>query len=161
MNHDSENILPILVLGIGNTLLSDDGAGLALLEELQKENWNGKVEFVDGGTQGLALLNRIGGRRLVLFVDAVARGAEPGTVHTMTGEEVMAGPASGTTAHETGARELLAAAMLTGDLPEQVRVVGIEPESLHTSVGLSHRVQSSLSEAAAQARSILNSFLKE
>ena len=69
-------------------------------------------------------------------------------------------------AHGVGRRSFLkfctlTAAMLTGDLPEQVRVVGIEPESLHTSVGLSHRVQSSLPEAAALARSILNSFLKD
>lgn len=156
-----ENQLPILVLGIGNLLLSDDGAGLALLEELRKETRDPRVEFIDGGTQGLALLNRISGRKFVLFVDAVARGATPGAIHTMTGEEVLAGSPSGTTAHETGARELLAAAMLTGDMPEAVRIVGIEPESFDTSIGLSRRVQSVLPEAVAQARSILNSFLNE
>lgn len=156
-----EDQFPILVLGIGNLLLSDDGAGLALLKELQEEIRDPRVEFMDGGTQGLNLLNRISGRKLVLFVDAVARGAAPGTIHTMTGEEVLAGSPSGTTAHDAGARELLAAAMLTGDMPEETRVVGIEPESLETSIGLSRRVRSVIPEAVAQARSILDSFLDQ
>ena len=77
-----QNPPPILVLGLGNVLLQDDGVGPALLGLL--ETLHGKddrVQFVDGGTQGLALLGYLSDRQAVLILDAVALGAEPGSVH--------------------------------------------------------------------------------
>ena len=71
---------PILVLGVGNALLRDDGVGLRLLSDLSREGlaWDGEVEFLDGGTQGLALLDRIAGRHALLILDAVKLGAARG-----------------------------------------------------------------------------------
>ena len=74
---------PILVLGIGNTLLMDDGVGVLLVEEFRclSSLPADEVEFLDGGTQGLALLGRMAGRRALVILDAVNLGATPGTVH--------------------------------------------------------------------------------
>ncbi|MHC5002008.1 MAG: hydrogenase maturation protease [Planctomycetota bacterium] len=147
---------PVLVLALGNMLLRDDGFGLVLLEQL-RERLGGKadLELVDGGTQGIALVGLLSGRRAVLVLDAVARGAPPGTVHVID-DAVAEAPPRGGTAHEGNAGDLLAAAALIGDLPPVVRVVGVEPEVVRTGTGLSDTVASALPEAlrAAEATAI-------
>lgn len=149
---------PILVLGLGNLLLGDDGVGLLLLEELaRRAPGGGDIEFIDGGTQGLALLGRIANRAALIVLDAVAAGAPPGTVHVIGGREALALGASGggRTAHEGNAGELLAVAALLGELPGQVTVIGIEPARLDTQVGLSAPVLSGMEEALETARRVI------
>lgn len=146
-----------LVLGLGNLLLGDDGAGLRLLAELERRrNWGPGIEFVDGGTQGLALLGYLSGRRALLLLDAVALGAAPGTVHLLRTAELEAlGAARATTAHEGSARELLAAARLLGECPAEIVVVGVEPEQVRTGIGLSPVVEQAIQLAAERAAAIL------
>ena len=79
---------PVLVLALGNLLLTDDGAGLRLLERLSAGGEaRGDVEFIDGGTCGLALLPYLERRRAVLILDAMQLGAAPGTVHVLDGAQ--------------------------------------------------------------------------
>ena len=149
---------PVMVLGVGNSLLSDDGAGLVLLEQLRAAGgWPEFVEWVDGGTQGIALLGVLSGRRAVLILDAVELGARPGSVHVLGMDQLrrFQGRAP-TTAHEGNALQLLATAEFTGDLPEWGRVVGVEPESIRTGIGLSPSVEAALPEALERAREALN-----
>ena len=143
---------PVLVLGVGNALLGDDGAGLLVLAELERDaaEWGGQVEFLDGGTQGLALLDRIASRRALLVLDAVALGAEPGTVHVLRGWAHAGGRAS--TAHESNVAELLQASTLLGECPEQVTVIGIEPARIETGMGVSEAVAKAVGEAVEAAR---------
>jgi hydrogenase maturation protease len=152
-----QNPPPILVLGLGNVLLQDDGVGPALLGLL--ETLHGKddrVEFVDGGTQGLALLGYLSERQAVLILDAVALGAEPGSVHVREDTEVLnLGTARASTAHEGNAGELLRVAVLLGDLPDHVVLVGVEPKTIRTGVGLSSDVKASLPIALSEARARL------
>src|ERR1035437_72962 len=80
---------PILVLGLGNLLLSDDAAGLHLEAALLAERGaTDPVEFVDGGPQGLPLLHCRANRRGVVGLDAVGLGAEPGSVHVLRGPAI-------------------------------------------------------------------------
>ena len=149
---------PVLVLGVGNLLLRDDGVGLRLLDQLASDPAlaGSDVEFVDGGTQGLMLLGRMSKRPAMLLLDAVSRGASPGTVHAFDGGAALANPGGeGDTAHEGGAGTLLALARLTGDLPRRVAVVGVEPACVETGVGLSPEVESAMDEAATRAREAL------
>ena len=121
---------------------------MVILEELSRRGgWGGAVDLVDGGTQGLMLLSQISGRPAVILLDAISLGAEPGTVHVLGASDVLRFGAGGPTAHEANAGELLRAAMLTGDLPENVCVVGIEPENLSTGIGLSSRVADAVAVA--------------
>ena len=146
---------PPLVLGIGNLLLQDDGVGLRMLDELRQDadDWAPDVEFVDGGTQGIALLGVMGARPWMVLLDAVSHGGKPGSVYVMSGAEALALRfVTGATAHEGGAGSLLALATLTGDLPERCSVVGVEPEVVRTGIGLSPSVQGSLADAIAAAR---------
>ena len=154
-SHTGGGPRPPLVLGIGNLLLGDDAVGLRMLEELQQEadDWAPGVEFVDGGTQGIALLGVMSDRPWMVLLDAVSHVGAPGTVYVMNGAEALtlhfltAG-----TAHEGGAGSLLALATLTGDLSPNVVVVGVEPEIVRTGIGLSPAVQGALAEAIAAAR---------
>lgn len=144
---------PTLVLGLGNVLLRDDGIGLRMLEELERDERFGECEFVDGGTQGIALLGYFEDRASAVILDAVALGASPGTVHVLRGPDFQV--VRGSTAHEGGALEVLALAKLLGQAPDEVVIVGIEPDEVHTGIGLSDRVEAALPEAVAKARQIL------
>jgi hydrogenase maturation protease len=104
----------------------------------------------DGGTQGLALLDRIGNRRALLVLDAVALGAEPGTVHVLRGWKHAGERAS--TAHESNVAELLQASTLLGECPGRVTVIGIEPARIATGIGVSDAVAHAVSAAVEAAR---------
>lgn len=150
---------PILVLGLGNMLLSDDGVGPALLEQLvsSEARWDGQVEFLDGGTQGLALLGHLSGRRALIIVDALKMGAPPGTVHRLTLPELRGvSPGRASSGHESNAGELLAAAQLLDELPDRLFVVGVEPEQTTTGIGLSPAVQEALPVASDQVSCLLS-----
>jgi hydrogenase maturation protease len=77
----AEKIRPVLILGIGNILLSDEGAGVAAVEMIRNRFiLPDEIEIVDGGTIGIELLPFFTGRRLIIIVDAVKNGRSPGTV---------------------------------------------------------------------------------
>lgn len=159
-----EEVAPILVLGVGNILLHDDGVGPSLVEGLAREykGAGGQVEFLDGGTQGLALLGRIADRRALVILDAVATGHEPGAVCVLEGQDVLRFATSRpSTPHEGNAGELLATAAFLGELPEKCYIIGVEPKSLRTGVGLSRDVHRSLKAALRTAREILDGLLAE
>lgn len=150
---------PLLLLGIGNPLLGDDGAGLRLLEALRSDvaRWGGRVEAVDGGTQGMALLGYLERRRALVLLDAVALGAPPGTVHVLEGDTLLAAcTPGGQSAHEMGAGELLRAAAMIGSLPERIALVGVEPANVATGVGLSATVEAALAEACRRAVAVID-----
>ena len=141
-------VKPILVLGIGNPLLSDDGVGLRLLELTEQyfdEN-DSTIEFLDGGTQGIALIGYLSERKSIIILDAVSNNQKPGTIHQLSGNDLLSYKSSKSTAHESSATDIIKTALLTGDLPESVSIIGIEPEKLNTSIGLSNTVDSKLKE---------------
>ena len=155
MTSETTNPPPVLVLGLGNILLADDGVGVTLLERLRPEGRDvAGVEFLDGGTQGLALVPWVAGRRALLILDAVARGAKPGTIHVIR-DPVELRQSGGRTAHESNAGSLIAALDLLGDLPPEVVVVGIEPAELKTRIGLSEAVEAAVPAATLRALRLL------
>jgi hydrogenase maturation protease len=146
---------PVLVLGLGNLLMRDDGVGLTVLEKLREVAPEGEdVEFVDGGTQGLALLGVVSGRSAILVLDAVALGADAGTVHRID-DPLGVAPPRADSAHEANAGELLRAAALLGDLPERMAVVGVEPGDTHIAIGLTDPVAGAVDDAVRVAAELL------
>jgi hydrogenase maturation protease len=152
------NRAPVLVLGLGNTLLGDDGLGPALIEQLlqEEDRWKDRIEFLDGGTQGLALLGHLSGREAIIIVDALAAGAPPGTTRILDVSEVLRmGASHANTSHESNAGELLAIAKVLDELPDRVFVVGVEPQNIATGYGLSDSVRRALPIAANRVRDLL------
>jgi hydrogenase maturation protease len=161
---DRGRVAPVLVLAVGNILLGDDGVGQRLLSELGAlaGRWGGAVELVDGGTQGMALLGFLTGRRAVVLLDAVAVGAAPGAVHRLHDQAVFAAaPRAGMTTHEASAVELLRAAALVGELPDEVVVVGVEPANLETGVGLSQVVEANIPDALRAAVAAVDALVSQ
>lgn len=144
-------------MGLGNLLLSDDAVGLRLLKDLTWEmGETDDVDFVDGGTQGLALLPYLSGRQSVLILDAVKLGAAPGTVHVLKDDDVVRIPARhAETSHEGNGLELLAIARLIGERWQQIVVVGVEPAQVRTGIGLTPEVTAGAAHALATARQLL------
>ena len=153
---------PVLLLGLGNPLMSDDGAGQEVLARLESgaAAWGSRVEFVDGGTQGLALLGQFEGRKAVVFLDAIRLGDKAGAVHVLNWTELsVLGGGHAATAHEGSAPQILAALRLLGEVPEHVAMVGIEPAEIKTGLGLSPAVEANVGVAASFARMTINKIL--
>lgn len=127
-----------LVLGVGNLLLSDDGVGVRVIHKLQNEHilpeW---VETVDGGTCGLDLLHYLEGVDRLIVVDAANFNQPAGTIKRLEGDAVPAFISQKMSPHEINLPELLFSAKLTGIYPQQVVVLGIQPQTIETSLDLS------------------------
>lgn len=131
----------ILVLGLGNILMNDDGAGIVVVRELKKslaENENLKI--MDGGTLGLDLLGYIEWADKLIIVDAVDMGFEPGTVIRAEGEDINPIFESKLSPHQMGLRDILLASELTGKIHNEVILFGIQIESIQMEMTLSKRV---------------------
>jgi hydrogenase maturation protease len=146
---------PLLVLGIGNILLGDDGVGVRVVDALRELAGRGDValprgtQLVDGGTRGRALLPWLDEARAVLLVDAADVAGPPGTVRVLRGSELAPTPTREVATHATGVDDLLAAARSAGVLPAAVAMVGVRPAALDTGLELSDAVRAALPTAVA------------
>jgi len=122
----------ILVLGIGNLLWADEGFGVRCVEALN-EMWRlpAQVTVMDGGTQGLYLLPYVQEADCLLVFDAVDYGDVPGSLREVVGDQVprFMGVKK-MSLHQTGFQEVLSAAELTGKLPGELVLIGVQPEEL-------------------------------
>ena len=98
---------PILVLGVGNLVLTDEGVGVHVAQRLQKMDLPSHVEVLDGGTSGFDLLDDIEGRKKVVVVDTVKGGGPPGTIYRMTTEDIEEAPKSRLSLHDIDMTDLL------------------------------------------------------
>ena len=144
----------VLVLGIGNLLWADEGFGVRCVEQLAAE-WElpPGITVMDGGTQGLYLLPYVQAARRLIVFDAIDYGLEPGTMKRVEGDEVprFMG-AKKMSLHQTGFQEVISAADLTGQLPESLLLIGVQPEELEDYGGsLRPAVKARLGDAVAMA----------
>lgn len=148
----------LLVLGLGNVLCSDDGAGVAAVHRILSEfEPPPGTEVLDGGTLGLSLLPLLEDANAAILLDAIRTDDPPGTFVRLAGDDVGPAVAHRLSVHQVGVADLLDAARLRGRVPRTLILLGIVPESLDLGVTLSPRVAATLptlcrcaiSEAAA------------
>lgn len=121
-----------LILGIGNVLWADEGFGIRTIETLHARYcFPDSVRVMDGGTQGIFLLPWVTNARRLLIFDAVDFGLEPATIKIIRGDDVprFMG-AKKVSMHQTGFQEVLSAADFAGQLPEELVLIGVQPELL-------------------------------
>jgi hydrogenase maturation protease len=121
----------ILVLGIGNRLLRDEGAGLHVLDYLERMHTGlPDVRYLDGGTLSFTLAPEIENATGLIVLDAAELKAIPGTVRTLEDQafDAFLGQPR-RSVHEVGLLDLMDIARLTGFLPRYRALVGIQPES--------------------------------
>lgn len=142
--------MSILILGIGNVLLTDEGVGVRAVDELQRKYFfPEEVELLDGGTAGIELLSYISKREHLIIIDAMKGDLPPGSLMRVEGDEVPAVFRTRISPHQLGLSDLLAAAILTGELPAHMVLFGIEPESIDTGLALSETVAAALERLLA------------
>jgi len=135
----------VLVLGLGNVLLGDDGIGAAALDALERDyRIPPEVRLVEGGTLGLSLLDEIAEARHVILVDAVATDAPPGTLVRLDGAEVMDAVRDRLSVHQVGVADLLNAARLIGRYPASVVLLGLVPDLIGLGVGRTRAVDAAI-----------------
>lgn len=151
--------MSILILGIGNTLMNDDGFGIRVVERLQRDyTFPDEVEVLDGGTLGLDLLPRLEGIDKLLIVDAVEMHSEVGTVFRLEGEEVPRAFANKLSVHQMGVQDLLAVAELQGYCPPGLVFWGVQPGSVEMQLTLSEPVARAIDEVVAGVIAELNGW---
>jgi len=133
--------MSILVLGLGNIIMTDDGIGGRAVETLRARfTFPEEVRIEDGGTLGLDLLPMFEGVDRLLIIDALEMDAAPGTLFRLEGEEVPRALASKVSVHQMGIQDLLAVAELQGHLPAELVVWGMQPQTVEMGVSFSPEV---------------------
>ena len=133
----------ILILGIGNILLKDEGIGVRVAEKMMKMSLPPDVEVLEGGVKGLDLVYYIEDRKKVIVVDTVKAGAAPGTLFRFTDNDLAKKKGFIRSAHGIDFSDVVSIARFQGNKAEIV-FLGIEPESLDASMELSPLIEKNI-----------------
>ncbi|MCD0417405.1 HyaD/HybD family hydrogenase maturation endopeptidase [Rubrivivax sp. JA1024] len=151
----------ILILGIGNILWADEGFGVRAVEAFHRGfEVPDHVTVLDGGTQGLYLVNFLQEHDHLLVFDAIDYGLPPGTLKRIDGDEVpkFTG-AKKMSLHQTGFQEVLSAADLLGAAPQRLTLIGCQPQDLEDWGGaLTPPVKARIADALALACDVLGEW---
>jgi hydrogenase maturation protease len=148
-----------LVLGLGNTLRSDDGVGVHVVEALSELKTERNVTLRDGGTIGLALLSEIEESGALIAIDAAELGAEPGSVRVFSGADMDCQlRCKKQTAHEVALADLIAAARLSGRMPTRCALVAIQPGSTAWGLSPTEPIRSAIPTACSAVLSLVEDW---
>ncbi|MGC2618975.1 MAG: HyaD/HybD family hydrogenase maturation endopeptidase [Acidobacteriaceae bacterium] len=143
----------IAIVGLGNLMRTDDALGMLAIERLKMDfQLPESVTMIEGGTLGLELMQPLENVTHLLALDAIDAGETPGTLLRFAGDQIANMPAS-KSVHLLGFSDLIGAMTLTGDAPEEIVVLGIQPELIAWGTRLSPTVEAALPrliEAALQ-----------
>lgn len=158
---DPQKAAKVLVLGIGNLLWADEGFGVRAVEHLRGHYaFADNVRLLDGGTQGIYLVQEIREAEILVVFDAVDYGLPGGTLKRVEGEEVpkFLG-CKKVSLHQTGFQEVLALAEMLGDYPRHLLLIGVQPVELDDYGGsLRPAVKAQIQPAIAMALEYLARF---
>ena len=142
----SDEVQHVLILGLGNPLLGDDGIGVRVVEELKGLELPAGVTVAEGGTAGLGLIGLMEGYQRVIIVDAVDMGYPPGRVVKFTPLEAQFGVVEGPLSlHQIGLGEVLAIVAALEIAPAELVIIGVQPSRIEMGVGLSPEVRGATS----------------
>lgn len=147
--------ISVLVLGIGNLVMSDDGVGVVVAQRLQKKyRFPDNVEVMDGGTLGLDLLPKLENITNLIMIDAVETGSKAGTCVRLCGQELPFALETKVSPHQMGLKDLLAVSELMGHSPNEMVLIGVQPGSIEMEIGLTPEVE-------AQLETLISNVLNE
>ncbi len=135
----------VLVLGVGNILLGDEGIGVHVVRELEEEKLSGNVELMDAGTGLFSIAHLLKKRKKVIVIDAAKGGEEPGTIYRILPSQIKNEHNKILSMHEIGLRECLTTLEQEG-VSQDIVIIGIEPDLIDWGIQLSSRLQQKLPE---------------
>jgi len=147
--------MKILVLGVGNLLLKDEGVGIHAIRALENENLPPNVTLMDGGTGGLHLLSWLQDYDRIIMIDATLDDNPPGTIRLIQPRYASDFPPL-MSAHEIGLRDMIEAMCLLGNLPEIQLIVISAADISEVGTNLSPEVQAALPEVVQLVKKYLN-----
>lgn len=141
----------VVVIGLGNPIMGDDGLGLAVLEYLRAAYaFPAQVELVDGGTWGMNLLPVIEDADELILIDAINAGVPPGTFVRLEHDRLPRYLATKISPHQVDLRDVLALAELRGTLPPDTVALGLQPASIEMRASLSEALREAVPELGEQ-----------
>lgn len=130
----------ILLLGVGNVLLADEGAGVHTVNRLREKGLPENVEAIDGGTAGLELLYLLEGVSKMIVVDCLDAGAEPGSLFKFKPDDVTMKDKVKISFHDIGLMEVLTLAETMGTLPDTV-IFGVQPKRIDWDLNMTPEIE--------------------
>ncbi|MFO8031503.1 MAG: HyaD/HybD family hydrogenase maturation endopeptidase [Desulfohalobiaceae bacterium] len=149
----------LLVLGVGNILLMDEGLGVHAVKDLQKESWPPGVDFLDGGTFTQDVFYLFEGYEQVLVLDIVKAAGQPGELYHMTEQDLIQDKQQALSLHDIDLLDSLRMAELSGHKP-RLEVLGLEPERIDWGLEMTSALQQAYSEYLQKVRQRINSLLQ-
>ncbi|MBI3599506.1 MAG: HyaD/HybD family hydrogenase maturation endopeptidase [Nitrospinae bacterium] len=149
----------ILVLGVGNILLKDEGVGVRVIERLQRDyKFPPNVEIIDGGTAGLGLLNLFEGIDHLIIVDAIQGNDTPGSLYRFKFEDISANIPKKFSPHQIGIFETLTVKKVLGKLPDTT-IIAIQPKDCnHWGMELTPEIENKIPDVINLVMKELKSF---
>ncbi|MBP2634990.1 MAG: hybD 1 [Firmicutes bacterium] len=149
----------VVVLGVGNILMQDEGFGVRTIEELSRRYvFPDNVEVLDGGTLGMELLRFIDGADRLLIIDAVNGDGQPGTCYQFSNEEVKSYFKKKVSMHELGIQDVLTALELLEKPVNDVVILGVQPAVIDVGLELSPVVQATVPPTVESVIDVLDSW---
>lgn len=134
------------LLGLGSILMQDDGVGVHAIRHIQEHYETPGVEIIDGGTSGLDLLPYLENRDRVLIVDAADFREAPGYIGVLRGDEIPALFGVKGSLHHLGLMDVLATAQLLDIAPQEICLIGVQPQTVSLGLELTEIIQGKLEE---------------
>ena len=151
----------IMVMGVGNILLSDEGLGVRFLDELAKEPLPINVELLEGGTAGLELVHLIQEVDFLIIIDAINTNDQPGALFRFLPKDLQEpSEQHGVSFHQIGIIEVLDMANVMGESP-QTLIFGIQPKSLEWGLDISPEIQAQFPRLAELVLKEIDSIQRE
>ncbi len=129
-----------VIVGVGNLLLKDEGIGIHTVKALQELQLPECVEIIDGGTSPDLIAYSEAESKLII-IDAVKAGGEPGAIYRFTPDNLDSAQGRAISLHELGVPESLQLMRLAGNEPEEIVIIGIEPQEIDWGIELSPVLQ--------------------
>lgn len=160
LSQTAATISPVstLILGIGNSLLTDDGVGIHVINALQEPlGSRNDIELMDGGTLSFTLAGPLAEAGQLIVVDAAQLGAPPGTLRVFENEAMDEYLYTGkrSSVHEVGLVDLFSINRLTGEIPQRRALVAIQPENTDWGEHPTAAVAAAVTEAQARILELL------
>ena len=145
---DSESNGRVVVLGVGNEIMTDDGVGVHVARALASENLAATVEIIEGAT----IIDCLPGGEPIdklIVVDAVSGGDEPGAIYRFTPDQIEVGAVRPTSIHQLGLIDSLKMSEIAGIKPRETVVIGVEPKKVELGMELSPEIQNRIPEVVS------------